>query len=114
MVGIALVGRHGLKAGYLNTQCLLFELVPAFREGRLMFAFSPFHMKGSPIMTQAELNHAVARTTGETVSTIAAMGFVPLTPIPIEREPTFVDWDELDAHRGAVFPQRRRQRLALA
>jgi hypothetical protein len=65
-------------------------------------------------MTQAELNRAVAHTTGETVSTIAEMGFVPLTPLPVEREPTFVDWDELDAQRVAVFTQRRRQRLALA
>ena len=65
-------------------------------------------------MTQAELNRAVAHSTGETVSTIAELGFVPLTPIPIEREPTFIDWDELDAKRATILPQRRRQRLAIA
>ena len=51
-------------------------------------------------MTQAELNRAVASATGETVSTIAEMGFVPLTPFPVEREPLTVDWDELDAERN--------------
>lgn len=30
-------------------------------------------------MTQADLNRAVARATGETVRTIAEMGFVPLS-----------------------------------
>ena len=53
-------------------------------------------------MTQTELNRAVAHTTGETVSAIAEMGFVPLTPIPIEREPTFVDWDELDLRQRGI------------
>ena len=65
-------------------------------------------------MTQAELNRAVARATGETVSTIAAMGFVPLTHIPIEREPLVVDWDELDAQRVSVFPHQSRRELAVA
>ena len=65
-------------------------------------------------MTQAELNRAVAHTTGETVSTIAAMGFVPLTLTPNEREPTFVDWDELDAQRVTVIPQQRRRELSVA
>ena len=50
-------------------------------------------------MTQNDLNRAVARATGETVGTIAEMGFVPLTAIPIEREPLVVDWDELAASR---------------
>ncbi len=59
-------------------------------------------------MTQAELNRAVATVTGETVRTIADMGFVPLTPIPIEREPLTVDWDELDAQRDVSFPLSQR------
>ena len=54
-------------------------------------------------MTQAELNRAVASATGETVSTIAEMGFVPLMPFPVEREPLTVDWDELDAERGSFL-----------
>lgn len=55
-------------------------------------------------MTQAELNREVARSTGETVSTIEQRGFVPLRHIPFEREPLFVDWDELDANRPVLFP----------
>ena len=55
------------------------------------------------MMTQTELNRAVASATGETVSTIASMGFVPLTPFPVEREPLTVDWDELDAERGSFL-----------
>ena len=54
-------------------------------------------------MTQAELNRAVAQATGESVETIARMGFVPLTSVPVEREPLVVDWDEVDAQRVALF-----------
>jgi hypothetical protein len=60
-------------------------------------------------MTQNELNRAVARATGETVSTIDSLGFVPLTSVPREREPEeyAVDWDALDAERRlSVFPRR--------
>jgi len=32
-------------------------------------------------MTQSELNRMVAQATGETISTVSAMGFVPLTPL---------------------------------
>jgi hypothetical protein len=61
-------------------------------------------------MTQADLIRAVARATGETVGTIAEMGFVPLTANPIDREPLVVDWDDLDVRRHAsVFPQRKRR-----
>ena len=55
-------------------------------------------------MTQAELNRQVAEATGETVSTIRDMGFVPLTPVPVEREPLVVDWDDVDQRRDVVFP----------
>lgn len=44
-------------------------------------------------MTQRELDCEVARATGESVSVIADMGFVPLTPVPFEREPLAYDWD---------------------
>ena len=71
-------------------------------------------------MTQAELDQAVARATGESVVTIAQHGFVPLTPIPQEREPLTVDWDEVDARRHAILPvggpgvvAARRSRLAM-
>jgi hypothetical protein len=63
-------------------------------------------------MTQSELNRAVARATGESLSTIAQMGFVPLTSVPLEREPLVVDWDELDAKRVGYLPQRPRRRVS--
>ena len=59
-------------------------------------------------MTQSEINRAVAAATGETVKTIADMGFVPLTAVPIEREPLIVDWDAMDARRVGLFPKRPR------
>ena len=60
-------------------------------------------------MTQAELNRAVARATGETVKTIADRGFVLLEPAPDDHEPLVVDWDELDQRRRVpVFPQQER------
>ena len=53
-------------------------------------------------MTQAELDRAIAHATGESLKTIGDFGFVPLTPIPYERdrEPLVVDWDELEAERA--------------
>jgi hypothetical protein len=65
-------------------------------------------------MTQAELNRAVACATGESVSAIAEMGFVTLTPIPVEREPMVVDWDQLDQQRVSVFPQRSKRQTVAA
>ena len=58
------------------------------------------------LMTQAELNTAVAQATGEDRRTIAHMGFVPLTRGPVERdrEPLVVDWDEVDGTRAVVHP----------
>ncbi|MCA9124644.1 MAG: hypothetical protein H6822_09035 [Planctomycetaceae bacterium] len=57
-------------------------------------------------MNQRELNREVARATGETVATIGQMGFVPLEPIPFERdrEPLIVDWEELEAQRMMLHP----------
>ena len=54
-------------------------------------------------MTQADLNREVAQATGETVSTIDSLGFVPLTYSPVEMEPLTVDWDALDEQRVAMF-----------
>ncbi|HWL07295.1 MAG TPA: hypothetical protein VNQ76_02670 [Planctomicrobium sp.] len=51
-------------------------------------------------MRQRDLNRAVARSTGETVTTISRFGFIPLVPEPIDREPRFLDWDELDSQRN--------------
>ena len=64
-------------------------------------------------MSQRELNRAISNATGEDIATIAGMGFVELTAIPIEREPRVLDWDEYDFERNvAVIPQRRRRATA--
>ena len=57
-------------------------------------------------MTQAEVNREVATATGESISTIAQMGFVPLTQVPYERdrEPLVVDWDEVEQRRAVLHP----------
>ena len=44
-------------------------------------------------MSQRELNRQISQATGEDIATIVDMGFVELTPFPIEREPLVVDWD---------------------
>jgi len=60
-------------------------------------------------MTQAYLNRAVARATGEDSATIARLGFVVLTRGPIERErkPLVIDWDEHYATAPESFRRRR-------
>ena len=62
-------------------------------------------------MTQNELNRAVARATGESVSLISSMGFVPLsdTPHEHEREPQTVDWDKPQQNRCVSLQSRRRR-----
>ena len=50
----------------------------------------------------SEVSHM--RLTGESVATIAEHGFVLLTPVPQERAPLTVDWDEVDARRHVFFP----------
>jgi len=63
-------------------------------------------------MTQTDIDRQVARATGEDLSTIAGMGFVPLTPVPYEcdRPPLTVDWDEMDRGRMGLLPGRRKAR----
>jgi hypothetical protein len=57
-------------------------------------------------MTQAELNRAVSRATGETVTTIRNLGFdiadpdvVSYDPEPFDLDARVVDFDELAARR---------------
>jgi hypothetical protein len=73
--------------------------------------FLTFSMKQKDkAMTQQYLNRAVAHATGESLATIAQMGFVPLTRVPYERDPEdySVDWDGLDEDRRvSLFPRRR-------
>jgi len=63
-------------------------------------------------MTQAELDRAVASSTGELLSTIRCRGF-SIVEIP-DLEPLTVDWDELDAARVAILPDYRRPRQLAA
>ena len=64
-------------------------------------------------MNQRDLNREISRATGESVSTIAGMGFVELRPIPFEHDPQTIDWDEHDAERNeSVIPQHRRHNAA--
>lgn len=64
-------------------------------------------------MSQRDLNRQISKVTGESIETIAGMGFVELRPVPFEREPRTMDWDKHDLdHNVAVFPQRRRKRAA--
>ncbi len=62
-------------------------------------------------MTQAEVNRAVARATGETVRTIAQLGFgiadqdvVDHDPEPCDVEDKSLDWDTLDAQHAVLVP----------
>ena len=57
-------------------------------------------------MKQDELNHAVARATGEDLQEIDRIGFtladptdVKFDPEPCDLPPSILDWDELDAKR---------------
>ena len=58
-------------------------------------------------MNQRELNREVSQKTGESISTISALGFVPLTGQPYESEPQTVDWDGLDGERNVSLTPRR-------
>ena len=51
-------------------------------------------------MTQHDLDRAVARATGEPLSTIHQRGFGLLTSQPVEREPLWIDWDLYDLRRN--------------
>ena len=64
-------------------------------------------------MSQRDLNRQISQATGDDIATIAGMGFVELRPVPFEREPLTMDWDEHDLDRNvAVIPQRRRRMTA--
>ena len=63
-------------------------------------------------MTHAQMERELSRTTGESLTTIRRRGFQLVEP-PVP-SPQLVDWDELDAERVAVVPQRSRQERRLA
>ena len=61
-------------------------------------------------MSQAELNRAVARATGESVTTVKRLGFLlakPSAKIPdADSEalgPQVIDWDDLEASRNVAI-----------
>jgi hypothetical protein len=60
-------------------------------------------------MTQSRLNRAVARATGESLSTIRRLGFSMIEPDALEYDhepavPNVVDWDDVDSERVVLFP----------
>ena len=57
-------------------------------------------------MTQSEMYREIAEATGESIRTVAEMGFVPLTrnPVELDRDPLVVDWDALEASRAVLHP----------
>ncbi len=65
-------------------------------------------------MNQANLNRAVARATGETVSTIKRLGFLlaepgdSLDPDSDEHGPYVIEWDELETQRHETGTRRPR------
>ena len=67
-------------------------------------------------MTRSHIERAVARATGEAISTIKRLGFslVETTAIGCNAPPTcpnVVDWDALDQQRVGLFPNRKRVEL---
>ena len=56
-------------------------------------------------MTQTELNRSIAQATGESVREIARRGFIPLSSIPVEREPEdlILDWDAFELERNIAL-----------
>jgi len=63
-------------------------------------------------MTHAQMERELAQATGESLTTIRRHGFQLVEPPALD--PQTVDWDELDAERVAVFPQRPTQKCQLA
>jgi hypothetical protein len=64
-------------------------------------------------MTQRQLDHAVARATGDSLATIARMGFSIVDPLaaadddsPTVFGPNLVDWDRQEAEHLRYLPQR--------
>ena len=71
-------------------------------------------------MKQADLDRAVARATGETVSTIKRLGFLlaepagSLDPDADDDGPHVIDWDELETQHNEGSTRRPRHEPAIA
>ena len=68
-------------------------------------------------MKQADLDRAVARATGETVTTIKRLGFLlaePADSLDLDADdPYVIDWDELEAQRHDGSTRRPRHEPAV-
>ena len=62
-------------------------------------------------MTHAQMERELAHATGESLATIRRHGFQLVEP-PVT-SPRLIDWDELDADRVSIVPQRSRQHRRL-
>jgi len=71
-------------------------------------------------MKQADLDRAVARATGETVSTIKQLGFLLADPTDVldldsdQTGPNVIDWDALELQRNEAIMRRPQYDLAVA
>ena len=64
------------------------------------------------VMSQNELNRAVAHATGESVSEISSRGFSPLPDDPYDCGMEPIDWDWLEQSRNvSVLPSRSVARI---
>jgi hypothetical protein len=72
-------------------------------------------------MTQNDLNRAVARATGESVSFVKHLGFlIDESPVDADcpeladTDPQVIDWDQLDVERSTPTPGRLCRELVRA
>jgi hypothetical protein len=70
-------------------------------------------------MQQADLDRAVARATGETVTTIRRLGFLLDDPVAVTCDPQLcdaevIDWDALETQRYGGSNGRTYRELALS
>jgi hypothetical protein len=65
-------------------------------------------------MNQRELYRQISRATGESMQTIAGMGFVLEQNLEPEPQPQTIDWDEHDAASRLRFVPQRRPATAVA
>lgn len=61
-------------------------------------------------MSQHDLNREISRATGESINTIAGMGFVELRRIPFERERRTKGLEEHDPEHNVAVIQRHHRR----
>lgn len=68
-------------------------------------------------MTRSRIERAVARATGESLSTIKRLGFSMAEPAAADCDdppelPNIIDWDVLQEQRVGLFPHRGRTAIA--